>query len=62
MPDDWCLVAHVHDEWQTEVKESIADETARLAVQSIEEAGDILNLRCPITGEARVGSNWAETH
>jgi DNA polymerase I-like protein with 3'-5' exonuclease and polymerase domains len=62
MPDDWCLVAHVHDEWQTETREEIADETARLAVQSIEEAGDILNLRCPITGEARVGASWAETH
>ena len=62
MPDDWCLVAHVHDEWQTEARESIADETARLAIQSIEDAGDILSLRCPITGEARVGANWAETH
>lgn len=62
MPDDWCLVAHVHDEWQTETREEIADDTAKLAVQSIEEAGDILGLRCPITGEARVGANWSETH
>lgn len=62
MPGDWCLVAHVHDEWQTEVREDIADETAKLAIRSIEEAGDILGLRCPITGEARIGRDWSETH
>lgn len=62
MEKDWCLVAHVHDEWQTEVREEIAEHAARTAVRAIEEAGVLLGLRCPITGEAKIGQNWAETH
>ena len=27
-----------------------------------EEAGKILNMRCPLTGEYKVGNNWKETH
>lgn len=59
---DWSLVAHVHDEWQTEVRENIAHDTAKIAVTAIEEAGDICKLRCPITGESKIGRTWAETH
>lgn len=62
MERDWWLVAHVHDEWQTKVRREIADETARIAVRAIEETGDILGLRCPITGKASIGRSWAETH
>jgi len=62
MERDWCLVAHVHDEWQTECKEHIADDAARYAVQSIVESGQQLQLRCPLTGESKAGRNWADTH
>lgn len=56
------VVCNVHDEFQIEVLEKDADEVGKLAVQSIEEAGRLLGLRCPVTGEYRVGKNWAETH
>ena len=56
------FVANVHDEWQIEVEEQYADAVGKLGVESIEEAGVVLGLRCPLTGEYRVGNNWRETH
>ena len=56
------FVANVHDEWQIEVEESRADEAGKLGVQAIEEAGRVLNMRCPLTGEYKVGNSWKETH
>jgi DNA polymerase I len=56
------FVANVHDEWQIEVEEQYADVVGKLGVESIEEAGIVLDLRCPLTGEYRVGNNWKETH
>jgi DNA polymerase I len=56
------FVANVHDEWQIEVDVDHAETVGKLAVQSIEEAGAVLGLRCPLTGEYRVGKSWAETH
>jgi DNA polymerase I-like protein with 3'-5' exonuclease and polymerase domains len=54
--------ANVHDEWQIECKEADADKVGQLGVESIEEAGKILDMRCPLTGEYKVGNNWKETH
>ena len=56
------FVANVHDEWQIEVEEVYADIVGKLGVAAIEEAGIKLGLRCPLTGEYRVGNNWKETH
>lgn len=56
------IVANIHDEWQVEVKEEYADEVGRMGVKAIEDAGTLLNMRCPLTGEYKVGNNWAETH
>ena len=55
-------VVNVHDEFQYEVEESRAEEFGKLAVQSIIDAGKQLNIRCPLDGKYKVGSNWAETH
>lgn len=59
---EYALVAHIHDEVQIEVKTPIADATGRLAVASIRKAGKDFGFRCPLDGEFRIGSNWAETH
>ena len=59
---DYKFVANVHDEWQVEVEENRADEVGKLGVQSITDAGVVLNMRCPLSGEYRVGNNWKETH
>ncbi len=56
------FVANVHDEWQIEVDEWFADTVGRLGVQSIKEAGEFFAMKCPLTGEFKVGNNWAETH
>jgi len=59
---DYKFVANVHDEWQIEVEEAYADMVGKLGVQAIEQAGRILEMRCPLTGEYRVGNSWKETH
>ena len=56
------FVANVHDEWQMEVAQEDAERAGKMAVQAITEAGTALGLRCPLTGEYKVGLNWAETH
>ena len=55
-------VVNVHDEFQYEVQEDKADEFGRLAVQSIIDAGQQLNVRCQLNGEYKIGNNWSETH
>lgn len=56
----WLL--WVHDEVQLEVDEEIADEVGRVAIECIVRAGRKLNVRVPLSGEYKVGDNWAETH
>ena len=59
---DAKFVANVHDEWQMEVAEIHAQRVGELAVDSIKKAGIMLNLRCPLDGEYKIGNNWKETH
>jgi DNA polymerase I-like protein with 3'-5' exonuclease and polymerase domains len=59
---DYKFVANVHDEWQVEVKESEADAVGSLGVKAIELAGVQFSMRCPLTGEYKVGNSWKETH
>ena len=56
------FVANVHDEWQLEVPFTFAEQVGNLGVKSIEEAGQVLEMRCPLTGEFKYGNNWKETH
>lgn len=56
------LVAWVHDEAQIECKPEIAEQVGQAFVQAIKDAGIMYNLRCPLSGEYSVGSNWRETH
>jgi DNA polymerase I-like protein with 3'-5' exonuclease and polymerase domains len=59
---DYKFVANVHDEWQIEVEESYADMVGKIGAQSIENAGKVLQMRCPLAGEYKVGNSWKETH
>ena len=56
------FVANIHDEWQIEVSECRANKVGTLAVQSIVDAGNHFNLRCPLDGEFKIGKDWSETH
>ena len=59
---DAKFVANIHDEWQIEVREDLADFVGKLAVNCIQTAGNYYELRCPLDGEYKVGGDWSETH
>jgi len=56
------FVAHVHDEIQAIVKPQHTSVYKDLAINSFKKAGEFYNLKCPLTGEAKEGKNWMETH
>ena len=55
-------VIDMHDEGQAEVHYRDVEMYKLLAVQSIRQAGIHLGLNVPLDGEAKVGTNWAQTH
>ena len=68
--DKSLLVNMVHDEWQTEVVNSmeVALRIAKTQALSLAEVGVELKLRCPLAGSYRndkdytIGTNWYQTH
>lgn len=56
------FVANIHDEWQIETHEEIADDVGRIAADAIRRSGEYFKFRCPLSGSYGVGRNWAETH
>jgi DNA polymerase I len=58
----WGLCAHVHDEVQTECEPAIAEEAGKLFSESLKKAGEILKVRCPLSGSFDIGPNWKATH
>lgn len=57
------LVNFVHDEWQTEVPDrDIAEYVASIQKDAIRQAGEDLNLRCPMSGSSDIGLTWKDTH
>lgn len=60
--NDFMYVANIHDEFQIQTKEQHAATIGQLAAESIRSAGELLEVRCPLSGSFSVGANWAETH
>ncbi len=60
--EDIAFVLNVHDEYQAEVKPELVEEYKVMAVEAIKRAGEYFGFRCPLTGEAKVGQSWYETH
>ena len=58
----FAFVAHIHDEIQALVKPQFETLYKSLAIDSFRKAGEFYNLKCPLTGEAKEGKNWMETH
>lgn len=58
----YAFMANVHDEVQVECPDDSADAVGTILVQSIRDAGTHFNLRCPLDGAFKQGSNWSETH
>ena len=58
----YAFVAHIHDEIQALVKPQHVSLYKKLAIDCFRKSGEYFNLKCPMTGEAREGKNWMETH
>ncbi|PLP55534.1 DNA polymerase [Mesorhizobium loti] len=56
------FVANVHDEWQIEADEDIAELVGQTAQDAIRLAGEYYKFRCPLAGNSVVGQSWADTH
>lgn len=54
----------VHDEFQTLCNDN--DDEAKLLAQyqreALAQAGEMLNLKCPIVGDSKIGYTWKDTH
>jgi DNA polymerase I-like protein with 3'-5' exonuclease and polymerase domains len=59
---DACPVLNIHDEFQFEVRYDQAEEVAKILEESMIKAGNYFKFRIPIEGQAKIGSNWKETH
>ena len=59
---DYRFLGNIHDEVQAEVVTNHAEKYGWLAVECLKAAGVAFDLRCPLDGEYKVGSTWAETH
>jgi DNA polymerase-1 len=59
---DYKFIGNIHDEVQSEVAADQAEKYGWLAVECLKAAGTEFNLRCPLDGEYKVGTTWAETH
>ena len=58
----FSLMLNVHDEVQIECVKPIAAVFGKLFVNSIKRAGEHFDFKCPLDGDFKIGSNWAETH
>lgn len=58
----WAALGWIHDEVQLAVRPEIAEEVREILVESIRYVGELFAWRCPLDGEAKIGSNWKETH
>lgn len=57
----YCL--NVHDEAQIEFpSREIAEKYGPVFTACITEAGKVLNVQCPLSGDFAVGATWADTH
>ena len=56
------MLINCHDEWQIETPTDYAEQVGKLGRRAIQDAGQRLGLRCPLDGEYKIGSSWAETH
>jgi DNA polymerase I-like protein with 3'-5' exonuclease and polymerase domains len=55
-------LAFIHDELQFETEPSNVDVLKGILLYSAQSAGEYYNMRCPVSADAKSGSNWAEVH
>lgn len=58
----WAACGWIVDEIQIACREEIAEEVARICVEGWRHPTQLFKWRCPLDGEAHIGSNWNDTH
>lgn len=56
------IVGWIHDEFQIECEQGLEGACGEAAVESIRSATEAFRFRCPLDGQWKGGSSWAETH
>lgn len=60
---DYCFCAWSHDEVQIACRsQEVAERVADLATRCVSLAGEYYKFRCPLAGESKKGTTWADTH
>ena len=59
---DAKLVASVHDEYQFEVAKPDINSFTKVTKEAMKTTQEILNFKCDLDCDYKVGNNWAETH
>lgn len=59
---DAKLIAFVHDETQWEVDVSQAQQAVDIIEKAATKAGEVLQFRCPVDAEGKIGNNWRDCH
>mgnify|MGYP000138509234 CR=1 FL=1 len=57
----WQVISY-HDEVQLEAAKGRGREAGQLFIDGLRWAGERFGFTCPLDGEVKVGTNWAETH
>lgn len=59
---EFAFVLNIHDEFQIEAEETLAEEIGQIATDAIRRAAQAFNLRIPLSGSKDIGRSWAQTH
>lgn len=59
---EYGFVGNIHDEFQTEVREDLAELYARLSAEAIQQSSQELGCVVLQEGDASIGYNWGDTH
>jgi len=59
---DGFYVGNIHDEGQLDAKTEDSEEVGKTCVDAITSAGLAIGFKVPLTGNYKVGLNWAECH
>ena len=59
---DFAFVTNIHDEFEIECREEIAEIIAHICKENTTKAGEYFKIRMRLDGEAKIGNTWADVH
>ena len=59
---DFGFTIWMHDEWEIECREEIAEDVAQISGQCITDAGEFFKIDCPHLGQSKIGKDWYSVH